>query len=281
VEVGDKVIVSGNPDEGWNFIDFARINTIIIYACVFIAALLIFGRIKGLKTILSLGLTCTAVFAIFLPAFMSGKNIYISTGAVCVFSMVVALFIVNGVNQKTIAAVSGCIGGVLVAAILTYFMNEVLDLQGFIQEDKYILTTLPTGEGYELKHVVFAGILMGAVGAATDVATSISSGLWEMKCNAPEMSFKEYMKSGINIGRDIVATMTNTLVLAYIGSSLTFILIMLFYVNSFYELINDRSVIIQLFQSIAGSLGILATMPFTALICAFLYSKKKTEVISA
>jgi uncharacterized membrane protein len=269
-EVGDRVIVTRTGD-GWVFVDYVRIYGVLILGGVFAALLLAFGRFKGVGALLSLGLTGAAVFAVFLPAFLSGKNIYAYAIAVCVFSTVFTLSIVSGMSRKTLAAIGGCVGGVLVACLLTLLMNSVLHITGVISEDTMYLATLPTGAPVDMKAVVFAGTAIGAVGAVMDVAMSVSSALWELKRNASHIRFGGLFKSGMNIGRDIMGTMTNTLVLAYIGNSLSILLLLVVYINSFTELFNNGSVIVELLQSIVGSFGILAAMPLTTLICALLY----------
>jgi uncharacterized membrane protein len=270
VEVGDRLVVT-LTDGGWVFVDYVRIYGVLILGGVFAALLLALGRFKGVGAILSLGLTGAAVFAVFIPAFLSGKNIYAYSIMVCVFSTVFTLLIVSGVSRKTLAAIGGCIGGVLVACLLTLLMNGILHITGVISEDTMYMAALPTGDPVDMKAVVFAGTAIGAVGAVMDVAMSVSSSLWELKRNASHVRFGSLFKSGMNIGRDIMGTMTNTLVLAYIGNSLSILLLLVVYINSFTELFNSGSVIVELLQSIVGSFGILAAMPLTTLFCAVLY----------
>jgi uncharacterized membrane protein len=279
VEEGDRVLLiafieyDGGPSH-WYYMEHVRINTIIILGAVFVALLLFFGRLKGLNAILSLGFTCMAIFTILIPAILSGRNIYITAIIICVFSIIVTLFIVYGVNKKSLAAVAGCFGGVIAASLLTLFMNSVLNLTGLIDSESQFLLLLPTEAPINLRAIIFAGIIIGAVGAVMDVAVSISSALTELKEQAPDVSYGNILKSGINIGRDIMGSMTNTLVLAYIGSSLSVLLLLVVYADSFLELFNRELVIVELLQALIGSLGILTTMPLTALICAFLLTGK-------
>jgi len=273
VAEGDKVILILNEGE-WNFVDHVKIDKIFILGSIFIILLLLFGRSKGFNAILSLGFTCAAIFAVFIPSILSGKNIYVSSIIVCVYSIAVTLFLLNGVNKKSLAAVAGCFGGVIAAGLLTLIMNRALGLTGWINSESIHLANLPTENPIDLKAIIFAGIIIGAVGAIMDVAVSISSALWELKAQAPKLSFSGILKSGVNIGKDIMGSMTNTLVLAYIGSSLTIILLLVVYSTSFTELLNREMVIVELLQSLVGSLGILLTMPLTALVCAVLFAKK-------
>jgi len=269
VEEGDRVLLWQFGEE-WHFADYVRINNIIFLGIAFLVLLLIFGRVKGLNTILSLGFTCVAIFAVFIPSILSGHNIYLSAVIVCVFTVVITLFLLNGINGKSIAAVVGCLGGVLAAGLLTVFMGRVLRLTGITEGDTMQLLFLPMEDTIDLNGLIFAGILIGAVGAIMDVAVSISSALHELKSNAENISFFSLYKSGITIGKDIIGSMTNTLVLAYIGSSLTVILLLVVYSSSLTELFNREHVIVELMQSIIGSMGVILAMPLTALVAAAL-----------
>jgi uncharacterized membrane protein len=163
---------------------------------------------------------------------------------------------------------------VVVIGLLTFVMERTLELSGVISEDSLDLLFLPARNPIDLRAIVFAGIIIGAVGAIMDIAMSIASSLWEMRVRAPGIGFKELLSSGINIGRDMMGTMVNTLVMAYIGSSLSIVLLLFVYTNSLTDLLNRESVIAELLQAIIGSIGILATMPFTAFICAVFYRRK-------
>ncbi|MCL2387685.1 MAG: YibE/F family protein [Defluviitaleaceae bacterium] len=272
-EVGDRVILGEGAQGAWSFIDYVRIYGIMILGGIFVILLIIFGRVKGFNSILSLGLTCTAIFGVFIPSIISGMNIYISAIIVCIYSIVTTIFIINGFNRKSIAAVAGCLGGVLIAGILTLIMNRALELTGITQSESIHLITLFENP-IDLNAIIFAGIIIGATGAIMDIAISISSALWEVKAQAPQTTFSDLFKSGINIGKDILGSSINTLVLAYIGSSLTVILILLGWGVSLFRLMNRELVIVELLQAIAGSFGIFFAMPLTALICAVLFAEK-------
>ena len=275
VQVGDRVIIISNLNDEWHLMEYVRIYGIITLGAVFVVLMILFGRIKGFNAVLGLGLTCLAIFAVFIPSILSGRNIYASAIIVCIYSIVVTLFVVVGVNQKSVAAVAGCLGGMFSAAILTISMTRILGLTGIIDNESTFLLHMRYDDPISLTAIIFAGIIIGAVGALMDVSMSISSALWELKAQTSELTFAEYFKSGINIGKDVMGTMANTLVLAYIGSSLTVILLLVTFSGSFAELINREMIIVELLKAIIGSIGIMLTMPLTALICAGLYSRDK------
>lgn len=276
--VGDRVMLSTTDRGVWNFVDYIRIHYIVILGGIFVVLMIIFGRMKGFNSILSLGLTCTAIFAVFIPSILSGMNIYISAIVVCVHSVITTLFIINGVNKKSAAAVSGCLGGVVAAGLITFTMNRIMELTGITQTESIHLLYL-SEHPIDLNAIIFASIIIGAVGAIMDMSVSISSALWELKRRVPDSSFGDIFRSGVNIGKDIIGSNINTLILAYIGSSLTVVLIFLVHNTSFLRLFNREWVVVELLQAIVGSFGIFLTMPLTALICAALYSRERRRTL--
>ena len=257
----------------WYFNGYYRINGIIWLGVLFVLSVLILGRKKGFNTILSLGLTCAAIFTVFIPAILSGKNIYLMAILVCMYTTVVTLLIVIGFNKKSLASVAGCISGILIAGIIALIMDRVLNLTGIVDEHSRYLINLPGGIKLNLRALVFAGIIIGAMGAIMDVAISIASSLWEIKEKAETINFKSLFRSGLNIGRDIMGSMANTLILAYIGSSLTVVLLLAVFSGSSLNLFNSEMIAVEILQALAGSFGILAAMPLTAFFCSVLYLK--------
>ena len=271
---GDKVLLF-KSDIGWYFSGYARINALLVLGCLFVLCLIIFGGAKGFNTILSLGFTCTAVFAVFVPAILSGKNIYVMSIIVCVFVIAMMNLIVIGFNKKAAASMAGCAGGVLIAGIIAVVMDKALYLTGIIDEHSRYLINLPGDVQLNLNAVIFAGIIIGAMGAVMDVSISISSSLWEVKEKALNIKFKELLRSGFTIGRDIMGSMADTLILAYIGSSLTLVLLLTIFSTSLLGLFNSEMIAVEILQALAGSLGILFAMPLTALFCSIIYLKEK------
>jgi len=270
VATGDKILLIHN-NIAWYFNGYSRINQLIILGIVFVLCLLIFGGKKGFNTILSLSFTCIAIFTVFIPAILSGKNIYIMALLVCAYVSAMVPLIVMGYNKKSLASILGCIAGVIIAGLITLIMNKALLLTGIADEHSRYLVRLPGDIQLDLKAIIFAGIIIGAMGAIMDVSISISSALWEIKEKVAAIKFKELFRSGINIGRDIMGTMADTLILAYIGSSLTAVLLLSVASRSLLELFNSEMIAVEILQALAGSLGILFAMPLTALFCSVVY----------
>ena len=270
VEEGGRVVLASTAQGSWSFIDHVRIYNILILGGAFVVFLTLFGRMKGFNSVLSLGFTCAAIFAVFIPAILSNRNIYMAAIVVCMYSIIFAIFIINGVNKKSVAAVTGCLGGIAASGVLAFLMDLSLGLTGVTGSESVHLRYLAEYP-IDLNAIIFAGIIIGATGAIIDMSISIASALWELKETNP--SFGGLYKSGINIGKDIVGSNINTLVLAYIGGSLAIVLIFLSGDISFVRLLNREWVIVELLQIIVGSFGIFLTMPLTALVCAALFKK--------
>lgn len=286
VEPGDKVILiraegATNMDGMWQFSDYYRFDKILILIGIFVVIILLIGRWKGVNTLLSLAFTFCFVFFVFVPAVMSGYNAYLWSCVTCVFTIVMTLILINSISKKTIATIIGCISGTVIAALGTAIMSEVLGLTGYVDEHSYYLTLLNTETPIDLTAIIFAAITIGAVGAIMDVAMDLSSSLYELSEQVPDMTFVKLCKSGFSIGRDIMGTMANTLVLAYIGSSLSCIMILLTYTASSLDLLSREVIVVELLQAVVGSLAILLTVPCTIVICGILYighnNKRRTK----
>lgn len=280
VEVGDQVMIISSDNEfsnlpTWQFSDYYRMDKIYILAGIFLLAILLIGRWKGVNTILSLGFTFCFVFLVFVPSVMAGYNAYIWSTITCIFTIVMTLLLINSTSKKTLATIIGCISGTIIAAAGTVIMSKVMELTGFVDEHSHYLTMLDTPQPIDLRAIIFAAIIIGAVGAIMDVAMDISSSLYELSEHVPDITFGRLCKSGMAIGRDIMGTMANTLVLAYIGSSLSCIMILLTYAASMMDLLNREVIIVELLTAILGSLAILMTVPCTVVTCGILYIGRK------
>lgn len=279
VEPGDRILLysipGGMAEHEWLMSDYQRFDQILILGAVFVLLVLLIGHWQGVNTLISLALTCLAVFYVFIPAVLAGKSIYLWSIATCIYVTFMTLFIVNGVNAKSIGAILGCLAGIVVAAVLTLFFEESMTLTGLLDENSVLLYGLNPDAPFNLKAIIFAAIIIGSMGAIMDVSISIAAALEELKEKLPQITFGELFQSGMNISRDIMGTMANTLILAYIGSALAGVLLMVAYNSAMIDLFNREMIVVECLQALAGSIGILMALPFTALICALLYQSKK------
>lgn len=284
VTPGSRVILTytnmGDDVDAWYFMEYHRSNDLIWLCAFFFLLLILFGRKKGVNTIVSLIFTCLAIFTVFVPSILGGKNVYLWAVITCVYVTIMTLLIVNGANKKSFCAAVGCLGGLAFTGVLTLIMDSVMHLTGLVDEQAIFLTLLD-GHPINLRAVIFGAILVGALGATMDVSMSLASSLQEvsehMTANPGEgrATFVGLVKSGFNIGRDMMCTMANTLILAYIGSSLSTVLLLVANAESLLSLFNREMIVVEVLQAVVGSLGILFTIPATSLLAASIYQSKR------
>lgn len=279
IEIGDNILISElssrtNIEENeWTFIEYYRTDSLIMIAAAFFALLVLFCRKKGINTIISLIITCLAIFMVFIPSILNGKNIYISSVIICIFIIFTSLFIIHGAHKKTLCAIVGNLGGLAAAGILSYVISKNLNLTGLIDQDSIFLLMINPDNPINLKAILWSSIVIGSLGAVMDISMSIASATNELAENIENKSFKVFLRSGLNIGQDSIGTMTNTLVLAYIGSSLSIVLLMMVYNSDFLQLINLEMIVYEILQAIIGSMGILLAIPITSVFSAYIFNK--------
>lgn len=274
VEVGDLVMIYEYHNElgySYAFGDYWRSDALIWLLVLFCGAVILFGRLKGLNTLLGLGVTCLFVFLVFVPSILAGQNIYVWSILTCLYSIVTTLLIVNGYDRKSYIAAAGCFGGVLIAGLLTAAMNAIMNITGLVDEQAMYLNDLAGGLTIDLRAVIFAAIIIGATGAVMDVAISIASSLYELNDQLENPTFRTLLRSGFTIGRDMMGTMANTLVLAYIGSSLATVVLIVAYNASLTSIFNKEMIVVEVEQALVGSFGILSAIPLTSLLAAWFY----------
>lgn len=273
VEEGDKVLLYKYEGDNWQFSEFIRLDPLIVLCGVFFAMVLVFGGKKGVNTLVALVITCLAIFAVFVPAVLSGYNIYFWSLTVCAFVTVSSMIIINGLHKKTFVAIAGSFCGVVVSALLTLLMNRFLKMTGMLDDSYLYLSLLNPDRPINLNAAIFASIVIGALGAVMDIAMDIATSLYEMYSGSA-LKPRQLIKSGFEIGKDMMGTMTTTLILAYIGSSLAVTVLLVAYNASLTELLNKEMVIEEILQSLVGSVSIMVVLPFTTAVAALVYRGK-------
>lgn len=273
VKEGDKVLLYKYGEEDWQFSEYIRLDPLIVLCGVFFVMVLIFGGKKGFNTLVSLVITCLAIFMVFVPAVLSGYNIYFWSVVICIFVTIVSMIIINGLHKKTFVAITGSLCGVAVSGGLTLLMNVFLNMTGMLDDSYLYLSLLNPQRPIDLNGAIFASIIIGALGAVMDIAMDIATSLYEMYSKS-RLAPKQLVKSGFEIGKDMMGTMTTTLVLAYIGSSLAVTVLLVAYNASLTELLNKEMVIKEILQSLVGCVSIMVALPFTTAVAALTYREK-------
>ena len=279
VKAGDKVVIL--VEEGENetidvFIsDYMRQDYSIYLALLFALLIILVGRTRGLKAIITLSVTLLTIIKILLPAILKGMNPIPVTIVLSIFITVFTLFVISGINAKSISAIIGTISGVLVAGFLAYIIGTQVKLTGMSSEEAVMLLYIPQGIAFDFKGLLFSGIIMGALGAVMDIGMSIASSIEEIHRINPSLTRKQLFSSGMNVGRDVMGTMTNTLILAYTGSSIPLLLLFMAYETSMIKILNLDVIATEVVRSLTGSIGLVVAIPFTALVTSFLLKRNQ------
>lgn len=279
VKKGDKILVVIEELQDGDYevyiADYERANYIIYLVILFAILILIIGKIKGLKAIISLVLTIGSVFYVLLPQILKGANPIPISVLISIGVTIITIFLVSGVNTKSIAAIAGTSAGVIIAGLISYYVGLKIHLTGLSAEEATMLMYIPQGIEFDFKNLLFAGIILGSLGAVMDVGMSISSSIEEIYSVNNNLSRKELFISGMNVGKDVMGTMTNTLILAYTGSSIPLLLLFMAYETPLIEIMNLDIIATEVVRSLSGSIGLVLTIPITALIASVLAKKQK------
>lgn len=283
-KLGDNVLINIDKYKKGD-INSAYIYEIIRYrylyelGAVFIILLVAIGGIKGLKSVITLGITGLAIIKVLIPLVIDGFNpIYISI-LICIFLIVVNLTIISGKNRKTLSAIIGTSGGVIIAGVIAIFSNSILRVTGLTDDEMQTIIYTVQNANFNFSGLLFAEIIMGALGAVMDTSISIASSIKELKDAKPELTIKELFKSGMNVGKDIMGSMSNTLILAYAGGAM-YLMIMIAsysYTTSISTAINQDVIAAEILKALAGSIGLIFAIPITAFAAAFLIARNKKK----
>ena len=283
LKVGDKVSVYANFVDGKLYGDafiqyYEKTDWVILLATIFAIAILLIGGIKGIKALAGLLITIGLVFCVLIPGILNGHNPLLLTIMVCCLTIFATFIIVSGFHKKTFAAISGTIAGVVTAGVIGLFFSNAMQLTGINEDARLLSVSVKEGkEMFDFKGIMLAGIMISALGACMDVGMSIASSLSELKNENPEMTTGKLIKSGMNIGKDVMGTMTNTLILAYVGGAM--LCILLYTVNGFNlsTVLNQEDISMEVLKSLSGSIGLVCTIPLTALVSGLIMGKDESS----
>lgn len=276
--VGDKaqVVVSYQGDEigTVTMIDHYRINVELLLAGMFAVFLLFFAGQTGLRAILSFGVTVLCIWKILVPLYLKGVN-PVGVGMIVTLLLTgIIISLVYGFDRRTASAVLGAAAGLLVTAILGIFFTKAFKIHGAVMS--YSESLLYSGyQDLNLTEIFMASIFIGSSGAVMDLAVDITSAVWEVVDKKPDISRWEAVKSGINVGRAAMGTMTTTLLLAYSGGYIALLMVFMAQGTPLYNIFNYKYVSAEILHTLVGSFGLVTTAPLTALTAGMLLTGEK------
>ena len=263
---GDSVVASVySQDREW---------VIYIFAALYILALCLVGGKQGVKGSLGLVFTFFCVIFVYIPLVYRQVSPFWAAVFVCMITTVVTMYFIGGPSMKTVVSIGGTMAGVLVAGISAQLFSIASGITGYNVSDIEHLMTLWNTNGIQVGGLLFSGLLISSLGAVMDVAMSVSSSMAEILNQNPSLTRKELWKADIQVGRDMMGTDSNTLILAFAGSSVSMLILDYAYDLPYRQIINSNNIGISIMQGLSGSFGIVLAVPFTVLIASFLYKGK-------
>lgn len=247
---------------------------LIFLTVAFIITLILVGRFKGLKAAITLALTAIAVVKILLPLILKGYNPILISAVISIGIIIITLTIIGGFNRKTLSTIIGTSGGIFIAGILALIFGNLSKLTGLSSEEARMLMFIPQEIDFNFRGLLFSGIILASLGAVMDVSMSISSSMFEVIKIDPTIKKNDLMSAGMSVGCDIIGTMSNTLILVYIGSSLPLMLLFMAYDISFIEIVNKDMIASEIIRALAGSIGLILAIPITVLVSANLFNRE-------
>ena len=279
LEKDDSIIIRILTDEDgacyaslFNYNRGAVLGGLMLLFAVLLAVL---GGKKGAGALLGLLFTLACVWFLLIPCLIRGIPAVPVTVAVVAVTAAGALILLNGFSRKTLCAVLGCVIGVVAAGAIAAAAGSLTPMDGFNMPEAENLILYGADKGLKVRGLLVCGVLISALGAVMDVALGIASAVWELREQNAAMTAGQLFRSGMHIGRDAMGTMANTLILAFAGSSLNMLILVQTYDIPFLQLVNTDYICIEIIQSIAGSTGILLTVPIVAFISARMMARGK------
>lgn len=274
---GTKVVLHVEDDNGeyiYSIEDVKRSDALLLLAALFCGLLVYVGRKKGLFSLVSITLTCLLIYYILSPMILHGINPLCSTVLICLISTSITMYMVGGLNKKSTSAILGCILSLIIAGFLSFLTVKFASLTGFINENSVFLYTAHPELNFV--HITISMIVLATLGAVMDVGMSIASTINEIYMLDNNKTVFELFQSGMNVGRDIIGTMANTLILVYVGGALP--LLLLSSNIDMQKFLNLNQVVTEIASALIGSIAIVICVPITAFVASELVRKKHTDI---
>lgn len=279
-EKGMKVIINlsiSGDDYVASVYGYYRAPIIYGFIAFFLFMIWLIGGKKGFKSVIALIFTFICIVYLFLPMIYRGYSPFLAAVIISILITTITMYFIGGFTKKTVSSILGTVIGVIVAGLSATVFGYFAKISGNNVADIEELVFIGTYTNIQVKGILFAGILIASLGAVMDVSMSIASTINEIYDKNPNLSRKELFLSGINVGRDMMGTMSNTLILAFTGGAINTLILIYAYSMKYNQIINMYSIGIEIMQGISGSLGIIFTVPLVSLISSILLTSKINE----
>lgn len=280
---GDKIIAGLLEQDGRIkaavAVDLYRQGWQLTLFLVFVLCLIIYAGFTGLKALLSFVASLYVIWTFLIPGLLQGRNPLMVAMLVLTLLTAIIIFSIAGFTKRGVAAFAGTIFGMFATIGITMIFGTRLGLSGTTEPFAAMLLA----SGYfnlNLQHIFYAAIVIGASGAAMDIAMDVAASMNEIKLKRPDIRCKELIQSGLNVGRAVIGTMTTTLLLAYSGGYLTLLMIFMSKNSSFGRMINLKIVSAEIMRTVIGSIGLVLVAPITTIIAGLILSYDLRELLA-
>lgn len=246
---------------------------ILRFAFVFFIVLLIIGGIKGLRSLVALVLTGFVIVGVLIPMILDGHTPLFATMISSIIVIMLGFLIINGFSKKSAAAILGTSSGMIFAALFADFFSGLTLITGATDQE-IIYYIAERGISVDFAGLFVSGVLIGSIGVTMDVSMSVTSLVFELKKRSPRIKYHQLVSSGMNVGKDMIATMVNTLVLAYAGASMPLFLLFVNIGMPVNYILNTEIIAAEIIRSLSGSIALILTIPLTSLIAASIFDFK-------
>lgn len=250
---------------------------ILAFAALYLLALCLIGGWQGAKGALGLVFTFGCILWVYLPLVYRGWSPFWSAVLVCAVTAVVTLWLVGGPTRKTLVATAGTVAGVVMAGVAASLFSLATGITGWNVSDIESLMTLWSTADIQVGGLLFSGLLISSLGATMDVAMSIASSMAEVQAQTPDISRRALFQAGMRVGRDMMGTDSNTLILAFAGGSVSMLVLDYAYDLPWLQIINSNNIGIAVMQGLAGSFGVVLSVPVTVALAMLLYVRPDRE----
>lgn len=258
-----------------------RGGVLLLFAALYLVALVVIGGKQGLKGALGLAFTFLAIIFLYLPLVYLGWPPLWTSVLICAVTTAVTMYFIGGPTRKTVVASAGTVAGVVIAGLVAAIFGAATGISGWNVSDIETLITLWSTNGINVGELLFAGLLISSLGAVMDVAMSVASSMGEVLAQNPAMSRGALFASGMRIGRDMMGTDSNTLILAFAGGSVSMLVLDYAYDLPILQILNSNNIGISVMQGLAGSFGVVLAVPVTVALATLLYTAKRPETAPA
>lgn len=279
---GDKawVLIGFDEDNNINFanmIDHYRVDKEILLIGIFAVVIIIFSGYTGVRTLLSFAFALLSIWKILIPAMLRGYNPLIVALIAGNILTIVTLLLVANFSRKAYSAIISAVICSLATCLLAIIFGNLFNIHGAVMEGAESL--LYAGfMNIDLTSIFQAGIYLASSGAILDLAIDISSALEEIVNNNPGVTKAELIKSGLNIGKSVVGSQTTTLLLAYMGSYITVMMVYMAQGTPMMNILNSKPIAAEVLYTFVGCLGLVLVSPLTSIICGLIYEKSNNVV---